>query len=130
MFIPIKSIWLAVHRVFSDAGIHPGDSLPVQKLMQVWPESGLRQRDLATALESLSRVGFVRLTMTPQGVCAELVDEQFGLLDRNGRDNAAAATLNRIRQARGMPAHLAPLRQEYKEGRRSEDRAETLARAA
>jgi hypothetical protein len=129
MFIPTKSIWLAVHRIFGEAGVHAGQSLGLKELMQAWADTGLRQRDLGSALESLSRVGFVRLEMTQDGPRACLVDEQFGLLREDGRDNGAMASLNILRESRGRPAHLAGLTQQPYDGRRREDRAE-MARAA
>ncbi len=129
MIVPTKSIWLAVHRVFSDAGVHAGQSLGLKEVMQAWAQTGLRQRDLGNALDSLGRVGFVKLTMTAEGPRALLVDESFGLLHASGRDSGAVVSLNHLREARGMPSHLAGLTQERKDGRRSEDRQE-LARAA
>lgn len=130
MIVPTKAVWLAVHRIFTEAGIHAGQSHGLKEVMQAWSATGLRQRDLGSALESLSRVGFLKLAMTPQGPRVELIDESFGLVHAGGRDNGAVASLAQLRVARGMPSHLAGLvPNDRKDGRRSEDRQE-LARAA
>lgn len=129
MIVPTKAVWLAVHRIFSEAGIHVGQSYGLKDVMQAWAQTGLRQRDLGNALESLSRVGFLKLVMTAQGPRVDLLDESFGLVHSGGRDSDAIASLAQLRTARGMPSHLVGLVQDRKDGRRDEDRQE-LARAA
>lgn len=132
MFVPTKSSWLAVHRIFSDAGVHAGQSLGLKEIMQAWAQTGLRQRDLGNALDTLGRVGFVKLSMSAHGPRALLVDESFGLVHANGRDNGAVASLNQLRETRGLPSHFAGLAQDRRDGRRSDDRdaRNELARAA
>ncbi len=132
MIVPTKSTWLAVHRLFGDAGIHAGQCLGLKEMMQAWGQTGLRQHDLADALDSLVRLGFVKLSMSAQGPLAHLVDESFGLLHANGRDNAALLSLTLLRETRDLPSPLSRLIPERMESRRSDDHAsrKTLARTA
>jgi hypothetical protein len=132
MIVPTKSVWLAVHRLFSDAGVHVGECMGLKEMMQGWDQTGLRQRDLGNALDTLVRVGFVQLSMSAAGPRALLVDETFGLLHESGRDQAAVQSLNQVRETRRLPSHVSGLVKEPKDGRRSEDRElrKAFARAA
>jgi hypothetical protein len=124
MIVTTKALWLAVDRAFGDAGVlRPGQGMGVKQMMHAWSLTGLRQRDLASALDSLTRAGFVKLTTDANGPRAELIDASFGLLDGNGRDTNAVATLKHFRELRGRPPHLVGFAQDRKEGRRREDRA-------
>ncbi|TDU30894.1 hypothetical protein DFR24_0251 [Panacagrimonas perspica] len=132
MIVTTKALWLAVHRTLSDAGVlRTGQGMGVKQMMHVWSLTGLRQRDLGNALDSLARAGFVKLTTDANGPRAELLDASFGLLDSRGRDTNAVATLKHFRELRGRPPYLAGIAQDRKEGRRREDRmtAPVLAKA-
>lgn len=122
MILPTKSIWLAVYRIFSSARVGAGCSLSLKEMMQAWADTGLRQRDLAGALESLSRAGFLKLEMSPEGPRARMIDEGFGLLRADSKDQIAVTSLERLRESRVRPAsHIAGLLGTRRDGRRAED---------
>lgn len=132
MIVTTKALWLAVHRTLSDAGVlRTGQGMGVKQMMHAWSLTGLRQRDLGSALDSLTRAGFIKLTTDANGPRAELLDASFGLLDSRGRDTNAVATLKHFRDLRGRPPYLAGIAQDRREGRRREDRmqAPVLAKA-
>lgn len=127
MHIPTKSIWLAVHRIFDDARVEVGQSLGLRELMTAWGDVGLRQRDLAGALDTLTRTGHLALEMTEQGPSARLLSNSFGALSRDGRDQSALRSLALLRQQRHVPAHIKTLRLAQSDNRRREDRVAEAA---
>lgn len=122
MFLPTKSYWLAVHHIFSETQIEAGESMSLGELMASWGQLGLRQNDLASALDSLSRTGHVRLEMRDDGPRVMLLSEGFGLLSPDGRDTAAVQALEHLRQMRRRPAHIRNLLGTPVDNRRSGDR--------
>jgi hypothetical protein len=116
-FFTTQSIWLAVHRIFTHLGIEVGQSLALKDLMQAWGGTGLRQRDLGGALDTLARAGFVQLQMSPDGPVAVLLHDGFG----HSREHAAA-TLDHLRSTRAAPPLLPGMIQPQLDGRRREDR--------
>jgi hypothetical protein len=124
MNISTKSVWLAVHRIFDEAQIEVGESMSLTDLMKAWGEIGLRQQDLAGALENLTRTGHLRLEMSEQGPTAHLVSKSFGALNEDGRDQAALRSLALLREARQVPPHIKALRPAQPDNRRSADRPE------
>lgn len=132
MKISSKALWLALHRVLTSEGVNTGDSISLKTLMQAWNETGLRQSDLAAALESLVLDGFIRLSGTEHGPSVQLLDEQFGELRPNSHDRELVDRLDILRrQRRPHASHLAPLMERIIDGRRAEDRpTPSLPRAA
>lgn len=104
MNITTKTLWLAVYRVFSSERVPVDSTLGLQKMMDDWLDSGLRQGDLSTGLESLASAGFIRLEVGKDGPRARLVDPQFGLLRPHTDDHQAAALLEELRRKRCRPA--------------------------
>lgn len=127
MHIPTKSIWLAVYRIFDDARVEVGQSLGLRDLMTAWGEIGLRQRDLAGALDTLTRTGHLRLEMTEEGPSARMVCASFGTLNGDGRDQAALRSLTLLTQERQVPPHVKALRPAQPDNRRREDRVAQAA---
>lgn len=127
MHIPTKSIWFAVHRIFDEASVEVGQSLGLRELMTAWGDVGLRQRDLAGALDNLTRIGHLRLEMTAQGPSARLLSDAFGILDHDGRDLAALRSLSLLRSERKIPPHIKALRPAPPDNRRREDRVAQAA---
>lgn len=121
--IPLKTTWLAVHRILAAEQIGVGQRLPLRHLMSAWSTTGLRQRDLGVALESLLRTGSVHLEAgdAVSGPTLLLLDEGFGLLAERGRDGHAVRLLDDLRSARARPAHLA-FATPAGTGRRADDR--------
>ena len=117
-FFTTQSIWLAVHRIYAHFGIPVGGSLALKDLMQAWAGTGLRQRDLGGALDTLSRAGFVQLQMSHHGPMAVLLHDGFGL-----QRSQAIATLDHLRATRATPPHLPGMIASRREGRRLEDRS-------
>lgn len=103
MNITTKTLWLAVYRVFSLERVPIDCSLSLQKMMDDWLDSGLREGDLSAGLESLSAAGFIRLEVGEDGPSARLLDEQFGLLRPHTDDRQAAELLEDLRQKRRRP---------------------------
>lgn len=121
MHISTKTLWLALHRVFSVHSVGVGCSLSLKDIMDAWPESGLRQADLGRALESLGRAGFVKLEMSEEGPRVKMIDEQFGLLRSHSDDQKALKDLAMLRDSRRRPSgHLKSIVQQ-REDRRSDD---------
>ena len=116
-FFTTQSIWLAVHRIYAHFGIAIGGSLTLKDLMQAWSGTGLRQRDLGGALDTLARAGFVQLQMSREGPLAVLLHDGFG----QSRDSAVA-TLDHLRSTRAAPPRLPGMIQPAHDGRRREDR--------
>lgn len=123
MNVPLKTIWLAIHQIFSSRQVTVGCSLDPREITEGFKASGLRQSDLARGLTSLTRGGFIRLENTPDGPVVRLLNEEFGLLRAtDARDREAANTLVCIRQMRRRPeGHLAGLVGGSKSGRRRDD---------
>lgn len=121
MSIPIKAVWLAVHRIFSDERVDTGCTLPLKDLMVAWCRTGMRMRDLAEGLETLSHTGHLSIEMSPEGPRARLLNEQFGLAEFSSQDRSAVATVQALRNERRRPTHLGSLLGAG-EGRRAEDR--------
>lgn len=124
MNISVKTLWLAIHRIFSNARIGAGCSIDLRELMTAWAESGLRQSDLARGLETLTQAGHMRLESTPHGPVARLIDEQFGLLRPGSQDQRVVASLEQLRQSRKQRCgHLQALIATPRANRRAEDRS-------
>lgn len=100
MKISTKALWIAIHRVFARERIGTGCSIDLGFLMSAWGQSGIRQSDLATGLESLVQAGFVSLEMAPGGPCVRLLDEQFGLLGGAEQERADLAALDELLRSR------------------------------
>lgn len=116
-FFATQSVWLAVHQIFLHFGIQVGQTLALKDLMQAWAGTGLRQRDLGGALDTLARAGFVQLQMSREGPFAVLLHDGFGLARAQ-----ALATLDHLRATRAAPPRLPGMVQPRLEGRRREDR--------
>lgn len=130
MNISVKSLWLAVHRILGNAGVGLGCSIELRELMTAWAETGLRQSDLARALETLGGAGYLRLESATYGPLARLMDEQFGLLRADGQDQRVVASLEQLRVSRKARAgHLKSLVAGARENRRAEDRSLLTAAA-
>lgn len=129
MFITKKSLWIAIYRVFQDNRIQVNCSLEMRKLMLGWSETGLRQSDLASGLDSLVTAKFVALEVDADGLpCVRLLNEEFGLLRVNGSDQPALSSLEKIRVLRNRPpSHLNGLITGTRDGRRGEDKAQAFA---
>lgn len=123
MHVTLKTLWLATYRVFSARLVLAGCSMTLREVMEDWKNTGLRKTDLATALESLQREGYIRLESTPAGRVVRLVNEEFGLLrPGNKEDQEAAKTLVQIRELRRRPqGHLGSLSGRPAVGRRKSD---------
>lgn len=132
MNVTLKTIWLATHRVFSARLVPVGCSLTLREMMEGWKDCGLRKTDLATALQSLEREGYVRIETTPAGRVIRLLNEEFGLLrPGDAADQEAARTLVRIRELRRRPmGHMTALAGGAKTGRRKSDRSQGAASTA
>ncbi|MGQ0620332.1 MAG: hypothetical protein ACT4QA_10485 [Panacagrimonas sp.] len=123
MNVTLKTIWLAIHQIFSSRLIAVGCSLTPGEITEGFKASGLRQSDLAKGLTSLTRAGFIRLENAPDGPVVRLLNEEFGLLRASdARDQEAANTLVGIRQMRRRSKeHLTGLVGGSKNGRRRDD---------
>lgn len=122
MKLSAKTLYLALYRVLASEGIGTGCTLPLRHLMQAWSQTGLRQSDLARALEYLLADGFGRLESTAEGPVLRVLDEQFGLLRPGTEDRSLVEQLDQIRHARRhRDAHLGTLAG-VRDGRRDQDR--------
>lgn len=120
MQITPKTLGFAIHRVLSAQRVSPGCSISMKALLEAWPETMLRRRDLALGLEHLRKAGFVSLEQSDEGPSIRLINEEFGLV-RTTQDREAIAVLARLRETRRRPSsHLSRLVQQQHVRRRSD----------
>lgn len=125
MNITPKVIGYAIHRILASQQITPGCSIPLKTLMELWPSSLLRRKDLGHGVQVLLQDGCIAIEQAPEGPVLRLINESFSLVN-GAKDRDALDVLKRVRDLRHrpasfvsalMPASVAPL------GRRRADRS-------
>ncbi|MGB0956330.1 MAG: hypothetical protein ACPGZP_10070 [Panacagrimonas sp.] len=122
MLVPQKTIWLAIHQIFTSRRVDQGCHLPLKILESDWKRTGLRRTDLISGLTELTTKGQLRLERMAGVPSICLVDESFGFVDDSPNTDRAIQTLDMARGRRRTAAHMAGLVPADKRLRRRADR--------
>lgn len=120
MVIKPKTIFFAIHGIFAKRQIEPGNVLSMQTLVQAWPETMLRETDLARGLEALRKGGFVALETSMFGPEVRLLNDRFAQVVTED-DQRALAALALLRKVRVRPSRAAGATVKAPTGRRPGD---------
>lgn len=107
MNVSSNTVWLSIYRVFEDRLIRPGSRLCLKELMVAWAKTRMDEIELASGLESLARMGYLRLEASTDGPAVRLLDDSFGIPRPRMNEHQVLTWMERLRQVRQFGAEYA-----------------------